>query len=43
MSKYDWDVTLNMLKGQVHSPKQSETDSENKEGKRRIVIYDYSW
>jgi hypothetical protein len=44
MSKYDRDDTLNMLKGcQVHSPEQSETDSENEEGKRRIVVYDYSW
>ena len=33
MSKYDRDATLNMLKGQVHSPEQSETDSENEEGK----------
>ena len=42
MSKYDRDATLNMLKGQVHSPEQFETDSENEEGKRRIVVYDYS-
>ena len=43
MSKYDRDATLNMLKGQVHSPEQSETDLENEEKKRRIVVYDYSW
>ena len=43
MSKYDRDATLNMLKGQVHLPEQSKTDSENEEGKRRIVVYDYSW
>ena len=43
MLKYDRDTTLNMLKGQVHSPEQFETDSENKEGKRRIVVYDYFW
>ena len=43
MSKYNRDTTLNMLKDQVHLPEQSETDSENEEGKRRIVMYDYSW
>ena len=43
MLKYDRDATLNMLKGQVYSPEQSETDSENEEGKRQIVVYDYSW
>ena len=32
-----------MLKGQVHSSEQSETDSENEERKRQIVVYDYSW
>ena len=42
MLKYDRDATLNMLKGQVHSAEQSETNSENEEGKRRIVVYDYS-
>ena len=44
MSKYDRDETISMLKEQeVHSPEQSETDTENEEGKRRIVVYDYSW
>ena len=26
-----------------HSPEQSETDTEDIEGKRKIVVYDYSW
>jgi hypothetical protein len=44
VSKYDRDETISMLKEQeVHSPEQSETDSENEEGKRRIIVYDYSW
>jgi ABC-type multidrug transport system permease subunit len=26
-----------------HSPEESETDPDNDEGKRRIVVYDYTW
>ena len=30
-------------KNACHSPEESETDLENNGGKRRIVVYDYTW
>jgi hypothetical protein len=43
ISKYNQDEIMKMVGNSFcHSPEQSE-DEEDNDGKRRIVVYDYSW
>ncbi|CAB5395486.1 unnamed protein product [Rhizophagus irregularis] len=44
MKDYDKTEVLNILKDtRYHSPEDSETDKEQPDGKRKIIIYNLSW